>query len=42
MGHPDITLNKYFKNNSLSTMLTETDQKQQKSFKGDITHHHIA
>jgi len=30
------------KNCSLSTMLTATDQKPQKSLKGDITHHHIA
>jgi len=27
--------------NCLSTMLTATDQKQQKSLKGDITQHHI-
>ena len=30
------------KNCSLSTVLTATDRKQQKSLKGDITHHHIA
>ena len=30
------------KNCSLSIVLTATDQKPQKSLKGDITHHHIA
>jgi len=29
------------KNISLSTMLTATDQKQQKSLNCDISHHHI-
>jgi len=30
------------KNCSLSIVLTATDQKPQKSLKGDIIHHHIA
>jgi len=32
---------KNINNCSLSTMLTATDQKQQKSLKNDITQHHV-
>jgi len=35
------TANMNIENNSLSTMLTPTDQKQQKSLKDYITQHHI-